>query len=106
MDSWLTDELLQEIIRPVDKATVLSSHAIKSKALGVIPVTSLSGGTKTLLLIDHELEKIFYAATCEDNCAKWILRIAKKHKEDKRNDWGKKHYDKKENGRQHQILCC
>lgn len=82
LDSWLDDDFSRRIIKAVDKAEVLSSRAIDSKALGVIPVTSLSQGTKTLLLIDHEPKKIFYASGCGDNCTKWILEIAKKHQED------------------------
>ena len=46
--------------------------------LGQIPPERLSGGTKTLLLILNESEKIFNASTCGDNCAKWILEIGKR----------------------------
>ena len=82
LDSWLDDSFSQKIIRAIDKGVVLSNHAVETKALGIIPITSLSGGAKTLLLIDHMPEKVFYASTCGDNCAPWLLRIAKKHKED------------------------
>lgn len=40
----------------------------------------LSGGTKTLLLIDNDSKKVFNASTCGDNCAKWILKIAQDRK--------------------------
>ncbi len=76
-DNWLTDEFAQEMIKSVDKATVLSGQAVDSKALGVIPATKLSGGLKTLLLIYNQPEKVFNASTCGDNCARWILKIAK-----------------------------
>lgn len=65
------------MIKDIDKAVVLSSSAVESKALGVIPVKQLSGGVKTLLLLQHDPSKIFNASTCGDNCAKWILKIAK-----------------------------
>lgn len=78
LDNWLTDELSVKMIKSVDKAVVLSSNAVDSKALGVIPVTKISGGLKTLLLIRHDDTKIFNASTCGDNCAKWILKIAQK----------------------------
>ena len=68
LDNWLTDDL--------------SPNAVDSKALGVIPVTKISGGLKTLLLLRHDDTKIFNASTCGDNCAKWILRIAKESKKD------------------------
>lgn len=45
-------------------------------------MTGLSGGVKTLMLIDHEPNKVFNASTCGDNCARWILEIAKRHSED------------------------
>ena len=77
LDNWLEDDFSKRIIKDIDKATVLGAKAIDSKILGVIPVTSLSGGTKTLLLMQHEPEKVYNASTCGDNCAKWILKIAK-----------------------------
>ena len=76
-DGWLDDEFAQKMIKSVDKATVLSGHAVESKALGIIPPTKLSGGLKTLLLIYNEPHKIFNASTCGDNCAKWLLKIPK-----------------------------
>jgi hypothetical protein len=82
LDNWLTDEFGKKIIKAVDKAVVVSPKLIDSKALGAIPATSLSGGTKTLLLIHNEPTKIFNASTCGDNCAKWILQIAKASKKD------------------------
>ena len=82
LDNWLTDDLSVKMIKSVDKAAVLSPNAVDSKALGVIPVTKISGGLKTLLLLRHDDTKIFNASTCGDNCAKWILRIAKESKKD------------------------
>lgn len=79
LDEWITDEFSQKIIKSIDKGIVLGPRAVDTKALGVIPVTCLSGGTKTLLLIDHLPEQVFNASTCGDNCAKWILEIAKRH---------------------------
>lgn len=50
---------------------------INSPILGVITPTKLSGGTKTLILIDNETDKIFNASTCGDNCAKWLLEMGR-----------------------------
>ncbi len=77
-DSWLEDPFAKEMIKSVDKAEVLSGQAVNSKALGVIPTTKISGGLKTLLLVYNQPQKIFNISTCGDNCAKWILKIAKK----------------------------
>ena len=82
MDIWFEEELTKKIIKDIDKATLLGSKAVESKALGVIPITKLSGGTKTLLLLRHKPEKIYNISTCGDNCAKWILKIAKENKKD------------------------
>lgn len=81
-DGWLNDKFAREMIKSVDKAEVLSGQAVNSKALGIIPATKISGGLKTLLLIYNQPEKIFNASTCGDNCAKWILKIAKKSDKD------------------------
>ena len=75
-DGWLDDEFARKMIKAVDKAVVLSGQAVESKVLGVIPVTKISGGLKTLLLIYNNPDKIYNASTCGDNCAKWILKIA------------------------------
>lgn len=82
LDNWLLKPLSKEIIKKIDKAEVLSPQAINSKALGVIPVTQLSGGTKTLLLMLNEPDKIYNASTCGNNCAKYILKIADSLKKD------------------------
>lgn len=82
LGDWLKDELSQRILKSIDRATVLSEGALNSKALGVIPVTAMSGGSKTLLLIQHEPNKVFNASNCGDNCARWILEIARRKKED------------------------
>lgn len=58
----------------MDKSEVLDTHLIKSPAPGLIPPVMLSGGTKTLLL---NPDMVFNASTCGDNCAKYILVIAR-----------------------------
>ena len=73
---WLEDEQVKAMIADVDNSLVLSSGAIDSPVLGIIQPTSLSGGVKTLILIDKIPEKIFNASNCGDNCAKWLLKIA------------------------------
>ena len=75
--SWLTEERTKKMILDVDQSVVLSDGAIQSPILGIIPPTGLSGGVKTLILIDHLTDKIFNASNCGDNCAKWLLKIGK-----------------------------
>ncbi len=78
LDQWLDDELDQRMIRSVDKGEVLGHNAVETKALGIIPPTKLSGGVKTLMLIHHMPDKVFNASNCGDNCARWILEIARR----------------------------
>lgn len=75
-DEWITEKLSVEMIKDVDKSTVVSCRLIDSPVLGPISVKELSGGVKTLILMAFdESNKIFNASACGDNCAKWILRI-------------------------------
>ena len=80
-NSWLLDDFAKKVIKQIDKSEVIDAETIKSPVLGIIPPTSLSGGVKTLLLIKNCPDEVFNASTCGDNCAKWILRIAKEAKE-------------------------
>lgn len=75
-DSWITDELSREIIKDIDKSEVIGPHIIDSPVLGSIPVEKISGGAKTLILINHDKDHVFNASTCGDNCARWILKMA------------------------------
>lgn len=74
---WLESDLAKKMIQDIDDSEVLSGECIKSPVLGQIPPERLSGGVKTLLLMLNEPDRIFNASTCGDNCAKWILEIAK-----------------------------
>ena len=76
-EDWITDDFAREIIKGVDRSEVLDKQLIKSPVLGMIPPTLLSGGTKTLLLIKNCPDMVFNASTCGDNCAKYILKLAK-----------------------------
>ena len=74
---WILNDTAREMIMDIDKSTVLSQGAIESPVLGIIPPTALSGGVKTLILIDHIGDKLFNASNCGDNCAKWLLKMGK-----------------------------
>ena len=75
-DEWITDSFTKEMIMDIDKSRVLDNAVIDSPVMGKIAPTSLSGGVKTLILMNYEPEKVFNASACGDNCAKWILKIA------------------------------
>lgn len=76
-EDWITDDFAREVIKGVDRSEVIDKQLIKSPVLGMIPPVQLSGGTKTLLLIKNCPDMVFNASTCGDNCAKYILKIAK-----------------------------
>lgn len=76
-EEWILSKRAKQMIEDVDKSIVLGNGVIDSPVLGKIPPTSLSGGVKTLILIDNVPEKIFNASNCGDNCAKWLLKMGK-----------------------------
>ena len=76
-DQWFEDDFAKRVIKSVDKSEVVDTHLIKSPVLGLIPPVMLSGGTKTLLLIKNNPELVFNASTCGDNCARFILELAR-----------------------------
>lgn len=79
-DSWITNPLSVQMIKDVDKSDVVSESVIESPMLGSITPLALSGGVKTLMLVNFDRKHVFNASTCGDNCAKWLLKIAEKRK--------------------------
>lgn len=77
-DEWITDDFSKKMKLDVDKSKVIGPHLIESPVLGPISPKDISGGVKTLILMKFDnTEKIFNASSCGDNCAKWIVEIAK-----------------------------
>ena len=74
---WLSDPDVIQMVKEVDNSVVLGNGAIDSPVLGIIAPTTLSGGVKTLILIDKVPDKVFNASNCGDNCAASLLRIGK-----------------------------
>ena len=77
LDEWITDSFSAEMIKDVDNSIVVGQHLIESPVLGPITPKELSGGVKTLILIYKDREHVFNASNCGDNCAKWLLKMAK-----------------------------
>ena len=78
--SWIEDPFSVEMIQDIDKSKVIAGGVIDSPVLGLIPPERLSGGVKTLILINNVSDKVFNASFCGDNCAKWIVEMGK-HKD-------------------------
>lgn len=80
-DRWITKDRSVRMIRDVDRSEVVSANLIQSPVLGPIGPRRLSGGVKTLILVDNDRTgRVFNASTCGDNCAKWLLEIASDRK--------------------------
>ena len=58
-DNWITEPIVRDIIKDVDKSEVIDSNLIESPVLGKISPLALSGGTKTFLLILNDKFLIF-----------------------------------------------
>lgn len=74
--NWLVKDLSKEIIKDIDKSEVIGPNLIQSPVFGAMSPDRLSGGTKTLILIDNDDEHIFNATHCGNNCAPYLLKIA------------------------------
>lgn len=75
--SWLQDELIQKMIKDIDKSEVKGGCLIESPVFGMMPPAMLSGGVKVLIMMRLRPDLILNASNCGDNCAKWILELAK-----------------------------
>lgn len=85
-DEWITESNVKRMIKDIDGSEVIGPRLIDSPYLGPIPTERLSGGVKTLILMKFDQEHIFNASACGDNCAEWILEIAKEVEEKKDED--------------------
>ena len=70
-DEWITDPLSKQMIKDVDGSDVVGPRLIDSPFLGPVPAERLSGGVKTLMLMNFDPDHIFNASACGDNL--WIL---------------------------------
>ena len=77
-EEWITDPLSKQIIKDIDGSEVVGPRLIDSPFLGAIPTERLSGGVKTLILMNNDPDHIFNASACGGNCAPWILKIGEK----------------------------
>lgn len=77
-DEWIVHELSRKMIKDIDKSDVIGPHIIESPVLGGIGPERLSGGVQTLILMAFdETGKVFNASAGGDNCARWIIEIAR-----------------------------
>lgn len=77
-DEWMEDPFTKKMVLDVDETEIYGPNLAISPILGGIPVTGISGGVKTLILINNDNTHIYNASQCGDNCAKWLLEIGRK----------------------------
>lgn len=76
-DAWITEPISKQMIKDIDGSDVVGPRLIDSPYLGSIPAERLSGGVKTLILMNFDRDHVFNASACGDNCAPWILKIGR-----------------------------
>lgn len=76
-EEWFQDAFVKDMMKDVCDATVLPCGVIDIKDYGKVAPTQLSVGVKALILM-LKTDRVVYATVCGDNCAKWIIEIAKK----------------------------
>lgn len=76
-DEWIEDPFTKDMVLDIDGTEIVNTNMALSPILGGIPITDLSGGVKTLILINNDPTHIYNASQCGDNCAKWLLGIGK-----------------------------
>ena len=74
---WVMDEFARRIIRDIDASEVVAPDLIENDIFGSFSSTELSAGVKTLLLIRNVKNRIFNISNCGDNCAPYLLELAK-----------------------------
>ena len=74
---WVMDEFAKKVIRDIDASEVVAPDVIRNEIFGTFGSTELSAGVKTLLLIRNVKNKIFIISNCGDNCAPYLLELAK-----------------------------
>lgn len=77
---WIEDPFTKDMVLDIDETEIVNTNMAISPILGGIPITDLSGGVKTLILINNDPTHIYNASQCGDNCAKWLLEIGKTKK--------------------------
>ena len=75
--NWVMDDFARRVIREIDDSEVTAPDLISNEIFGSFPSTELSAGVKTLLLIRNLPKKVFNASNCGDNCAEYLLELAK-----------------------------
>lgn len=74
---WFNDPFVKRIIKEIDNTIAVKDEYMESPVFGGMSPDRLSTGCKALILM-YLTDEIVFATRCGDNCAPYILEIAKK----------------------------
>lgn len=74
-DEWFSDDFTKETVKEIDKSDVIDSRSVYNEYGGSLPVTDLSTGVKSLMLLKFTDKKIC-GDRLGDNCVSRLLEIA------------------------------
>lgn len=76
-DEYYVTDFSKRVIKTIDKSDVINENMVESLVLGCIPMTSISRGSKGLILYRYT-DKIVNLVSLGDNCIPILLDILKK----------------------------
>lgn len=80
-NEWLSDPLVKEMVKDVDKTVLIQDRLLLSPIFGYIAPSALSTGVKGLILIlkcDFLKNEYFLSDLFGENCYKWLFEISVK----------------------------
>lgn len=75
-EEWVTTEFASRVIKEIDKCKLINWRFMDSEVLGAIPVRRLSGGSKTLIMIEQQVPYAVNSSSMGDNCAPYLEYIS------------------------------
>ena len=75
---WFNNPRVKEIIKNIDDTVVVKDEYLESPVFGGMSPERLSGGCKTVIMMEVLDDCSMFATKCGDNCAPEILKIAER----------------------------
>ena len=77
-DAWTSSGFAKRVIKEIDSSDLVGTKVVDSPWLGVIPITSISGGAKNLILAENMDGIALDGDNFGDNCYTLLHELAKK----------------------------
>lgn len=74
---WMDNSWAKRVVQEIDKSELVSPEAVDSPWLGIIPITSISGGAKQLIMANAASNIVFNGDNFGDNCFPLLLELSK-----------------------------